>query len=142
MFICDGCYAHVKESIMDVLSTNNIVLKLLPPHTSHLLQPLDVVMFGSLKNTEIKLKKISKDDTVNCLNELYNKIQISFHSSNILSSFHEVGICHRCEGFGSERKSYFAIDTTKIGKENHDKMENILKDLTCSIENQPEYIYL
>jgi len=45
---------------MDVLSTNNIVLKLLPPHTSHLLQPLDVVVFGSLKNTEIKLKKYQK----------------------------------------------------------------------------------
>ena len=67
MFIGDGCSTHLSKETSDVLSQNNVIIQLLPPHSSHLLHPLDVIMFRPLKNMEVGLDDISDDKLVNLL---------------------------------------------------------------------------
>jgi hypothetical protein len=49
LLICDGHDSHISGSFISHCIQNRITLLILPPHTSHLLQPLDVAIFGQLK---------------------------------------------------------------------------------------------
>ena len=50
LLILDGHKCHVNVPVLEWAETHNIELFVLPAHTSHLLQPLDVVCFGPLQN--------------------------------------------------------------------------------------------
>ena len=45
----DGHRSHISLTLTDWAKTNNVILFVLPPHTSHLTQPLDVATFGPFK---------------------------------------------------------------------------------------------
>lgn len=49
LLICDGHDSHITGAWIAHCMNNNIVLMVLPPHSSHLTQPLDVGVFGPLK---------------------------------------------------------------------------------------------
>ena len=49
LLICDGHDSHISAKFVAYCIENNICLFLLLPHSSHLLQPLDVGVFGPLK---------------------------------------------------------------------------------------------
>ena len=49
LLICDGHDSHISADFIRHCIANDIVLLLLPPHSSHLLQPLNVSVFSSLK---------------------------------------------------------------------------------------------
>ena len=49
LLICDGHDSHISGSFIAHCLQNRILLLILPPHTSHLLQLLDVAIFGPLK---------------------------------------------------------------------------------------------
>ena len=49
LLICDGHDSHITGDFILHCIQNNIILLLLPPHSSHILQPLDVGLFGPLK---------------------------------------------------------------------------------------------
>ena len=49
VLICDGFGTHETLEVMEFCFENNIILCRLPSHTSHKLQPCDVVVFASLK---------------------------------------------------------------------------------------------
>ncbi|XP_052227458.1 uncharacterized protein LOC127842149 [Dreissena polymorpha] len=50
LVIYDGHASHVNQELIDWASKNRVVLFVLPPHTSHVLQPLDVGIFGPFKS--------------------------------------------------------------------------------------------
>jgi len=49
LLICDGHDSHITAEWITHCMRNNIILMVLPPHSSHLTQPLDVGVFGPLK---------------------------------------------------------------------------------------------
>lgn len=49
LLILDGHRSHVTDSFVIHYMDHRITLMRLPPHTSHILQPLDVGLFGPLK---------------------------------------------------------------------------------------------
>jgi hypothetical protein len=49
LLICDGHDSHISGSFIAHCVQNGITLLVLPPHTSHILQPLDIAVFGPLK---------------------------------------------------------------------------------------------
>jgi len=58
LLICDGHDSHISADFIRHCIANRIVLLLLPPHCSHLMQPLDVGVFRSLKQaTRLALKQ-------------------------------------------------------------------------------------
>ena len=46
----DGHGSHISLRLIDLAKESNVILFCLPPHTTHLLQPLDVAVFSPLKN--------------------------------------------------------------------------------------------
>ena len=58
LLIVDGHGSHTTDDFMYECYRNNIYLLYLPPHTSHVLQPLDLAVFGPVKS--IYRSEISK----------------------------------------------------------------------------------
>ena len=52
----DGHGSHVTDEVRDVLKGHNITLFVFVPHSTHITQPLDVILFGEYKK---ELKKVS-----------------------------------------------------------------------------------
>ena len=50
LVIFDGHRSHINLTLKEWGISNNVVFYVLPPHTSHVTQPLDVQCFGPLKN--------------------------------------------------------------------------------------------
>lgn len=48
LLILDGHGSHVTSDFIDFCDSNKILLAIFPPHSTHSLQPLDVVLFGPL----------------------------------------------------------------------------------------------
>jgi hypothetical protein len=51
LIIYDGHSTHIDQSIIETAIKENIKILKLPPHSSHLLQPLDLSVFKSFKGT-------------------------------------------------------------------------------------------
>lgn len=50
LVIYHGHVSHVDERLIHIARQNNITILTLPPHSSHLLQPLDLTVFRSVKS--------------------------------------------------------------------------------------------
>ena len=50
VLLLDGCSCHTSEQFRELLERHNVTMRFLVPHTSHLTQPLDVGIFGRVKN--------------------------------------------------------------------------------------------
>ncbi|KAE8986737.1 hypothetical protein PR003_g23986 [Phytophthora rubi] len=49
LLVLDGCGSHYSEDVINTADSLDILLVLLPPNATHLPQPLDVVVFATLK---------------------------------------------------------------------------------------------
>ena len=47
--ICDGCYAHTVDEVLQICATMGILMVILPPHCTHILQGEDLYHFGVFK---------------------------------------------------------------------------------------------
>ena len=50
LLLVDGHASHLTLDLIDLARKKYVILFCLPPHTTHLLQPLDVAVFKSLKD--------------------------------------------------------------------------------------------
>jgi hypothetical protein len=50
ILLYDECKSHFTREVLEFCEFNNIHVFGLPPHTSHILQPLDVVLFQPYKH--------------------------------------------------------------------------------------------
>ena len=89
---------------------NNVLFCFLPAHTSHLVQPLDLGIFGIHK---LELTRYVNDDSKtqqsNQLIKNYSSLQKVCTISNIVSAFAAAGICIKTE----DNKNYLNISTKK-----------------------------
>jgi hypothetical protein len=98
LLICDGHDSHISGSFISHCIQNKIALLILPAHTSHLLQPLDVAIFGPLKKklttalsylNEAQLVRIQKAEWL----DVYVKARTqAFSRENIESAFRGAGL--------------------------------------------------
>ena len=69
LLILDNHDSHTTLDVIECAKENNIELLGLPPHTTHLLQPLDVSINGPLKakfsSTAVQLGHVNKHQTIN-----------------------------------------------------------------------------
>lgn len=87
LLIYDGHASHVSVELIEEAMRHNVTLIKLPPHTTHVLQPLDVAVFKGLKDKWDKQlcawqrsnprKKIPKSNFVQILTAVYNDLPVS-----------------------------------------------------------------
>ena len=100
MLLLDGHSSHYQPSVVHKAAENDIVLFCLPPHTTHLAQPLDRTCFSPLKqawNEECRLymatnpgKKVNRYNFTQLFARAWEK---AMTPSNIASGFRATGIC-------------------------------------------------
>ena len=72
--IVDGHASHILNEFIKFIKANKIICICLPPHSTHLLQPLDVSVFGPLKQNCKKLLPEKTRFTT------YNIVKVNFIS--------------------------------------------------------------
>ncbi|KAG5861882.1 hypothetical protein JTB14_036753 [Gonioctena quinquepunctata] len=98
ILIYDGHLSHVSQASIELAMSENIIILKLPPHTSTLLQPLDVSVFKGVKSTwNLRLadwqrrhigEKISKSVFANILGEVWYSIK----DTAIINGFRKTGV--------------------------------------------------
>lgn len=100
ILILDGHGSHLTDDFISYCDSNKILLMVFPPHSTHSLQPLDVVLFSPLStaySTELArhlhqsqgLIAVKKGDFFPLFWAAYNT---SFTSKNILKAFEATGV--------------------------------------------------
>jgi hypothetical protein len=98
LLILDNHGSHTTPEFRSYSEDNGIILLWMPPHSSHLLQPLDVSCFGPLKAAFSKQNQglvrnhifhVTKEDFIACF---YQAFLTSFTQSNIQAGFRGSGL--------------------------------------------------
>jgi len=98
MLICDGYDSHITSDFIEFCMDNNILLMILPPHSSHLTQPLDVEVFGVLKKHMASKLEPLLHVGISCIQKVewtaafIEAHQQAFRAQNILNGFRGTGI--------------------------------------------------
>ena len=100
LLLIDGHGSHLTEEFLEYCHRHKILLAVYPPHSTHTLQPLDVVMFKPLSTAYSKelqqrlfkhqgLVPVKKSDFFKLF---WDAWATSFSEKNVLSSFKSTGI--------------------------------------------------
>ncbi|XP_052809180.1 jerky protein homolog-like [Mya arenaria] len=102
MILFDGHKSHINLTLSAWGEANNVVFFVLPPHTSHVTQPLDVECFGPLKNiyhSECQSymrrnpgMQINRYNIAEISSKAYNK---GVCAENLISAFRKTGVFPR-----------------------------------------------
>jgi hypothetical protein len=119
LLLVDGHGSHLTEEFLEYCHRHKILLGIYPPHSTHTLQPLDVVMFKLLSTAYSKklatrlhkhqgLVPVTKTDFFGLFLDAWAS---SFTAKNIFSSFKATGVHpfnpHRTSTFPGQRKVDF-----------------------------------
>jgi DDE superfamily endonuclease len=98
LLLCDGHDSHISAQFVQFCIDHSIVLFLLPPHSSHLLQALDVGVFGPVKNTmssqlnRLYATEISRLQKAEWLEHYAKARSIAITSKNICAGWRGAGL--------------------------------------------------
>jgi DDE superfamily endonuclease/Tc5 transposase DNA-binding domain len=99
---CDGYGSHITREILEFCEKKQIHIFYLPPYTSYILQPLDVVLFQPFKHYHGKAVDYASRTGCGDFNKLEFLAAISsirrqtFKKNSILSSFRQCGLVPYC----------------------------------------------
>jgi hypothetical protein len=98
LLILDGHESHISVELQQYCQDNNIITLCMPPHSSHLLQPLDVGCFSPLKASygkqienliRVRINHITKLEFLPAFKEAF---KAAFTEQNIKSGFRATGL--------------------------------------------------
>lgn len=98
VLICDGHDSHVTGDFIQHCTENNIKLLVLPPHSSHFTQPLDIGIFSPLKEymtqeiSPLVRTNVSQVHKVEWLTAYVRARSRAFSINNITSSWNGAGL--------------------------------------------------
>ncbi|RPA97084.1 hypothetical protein L873DRAFT_1632258, partial [Choiromyces venosus 120613-1] len=99
LLLLDGFGSHGTKQFIDFGDEHQIVIFCLPPHTSYLLQPLDVVVFQPYKHYHAEA--VEAPTCTGCgedfnkeefLNQIHSIRQLTFKVSTVQSAFQATGL--------------------------------------------------
>ena len=97
----DNCTAHLSEETKSLLQNENIHVAFLAPHSSHLTQPLDLVIFHAHKQIMRGCKFNDSDDEsdyVRKLTKIISSWQAATTKHNIMEAFKQAGCVYTVGG--------------------------------------------
>lgn len=98
LIICDGHDSHISADMVSYCIQHHIDLLLLPPHSSHIMQPLDVAVFGPLKRaislqiSRLLRSGIARIQKVEWLERYIEARERAITQSNILAGWRGAGL--------------------------------------------------
>lgn len=98
LLIYDGHLSHIGIDIIEEAMKNNVTILKLPPHTSHILQPLDVTVFRGVKSRwDSSLEEWTRHNQGKCLSKaefsnMLGKIWSETGADVIKKGFEKTGI--------------------------------------------------
>lgn len=99
LLLLDGCSSHYTKKFFQACNDNNIKIFFLPPHSSHLTQPLDLCLFHLHKEKIRRLFLSIDDENVSeKILDLYSAFQMAANVKNIKSSFEATGAVYEASG--------------------------------------------
>ncbi|XP_056636655.1 uncharacterized protein LOC130445153 [Diorhabda sublineata] len=139
LLIYDDHTSHVDERLIECALQNNVTILKLPPHSSHLLQPLDLSVFRSLKSrwdTEvIEWQRHHQGQRIpkNHFSKLIGKVWMETNPDIIISGFRKGGIFP----YNSEVISKEHFDPLAMKRwEKHQKDNNNRNDIHVNDQDQ------
>ena len=100
LLLLDGHASHYNPRVLRIAAEEDIILFCLPPHTTHLLQPLDNGVFSSLKgHWREECERFYAQNPGKVLNRrsfmgVFQKAWVQGMTiSNVISCFHATGVC-------------------------------------------------
>ncbi|KAH0790479.1 hypothetical protein GPJ56_005598 [Histomonas meleagridis] len=90
VLISYNCASHFDNAMIKRLTQNNVRLVTIPPHFSHLFQPLDLVTFGVFKN-EIRSTTLKYENGIQ-LDRVISAIERATTSENNRNAFYRAGL--------------------------------------------------
>jgi len=158
IILVDGHLSHHDELLEAVFAEKNIYYAFIPPHSSHILQPLDRCLFAVLKNHHGNKRKIKNlDSFISKLENFFISIQESQITSHILNSFSRSGLkpdlLDGCinkvevfpenlieEFFGNNHNQEIDSDSSSDEVMGHEKKHrNPAKDASWGVMNQSQF---
>lgn len=99
ILIMDSHVSHVTPDVLEIASKNEIIIVTIPPHTSHILQPLDVSVYKPLKQAwQENVRRFQEGSPFRRpgrydFHALFNPSFLkAFSKENIISGFNRTGI--------------------------------------------------
>ena len=93
LLLTDGHKTHINIDVIDLCRDNGIALFCLPPHTTHALQPLDVAVFKSLKDSFAKaVRALSFTNQERISRVVKRPLDQAFSIANVKAGFSKCGI--------------------------------------------------
>jgi hypothetical protein len=132
ILILDQFSGHSYEKFSEQCSANNIIVKYLVPHTSHLCQPLDLVTFALLKRSFNAIKsRQARTMQSNKLIKMMRAWHLSISVDSVISAFSAAGIVS--QRYTSDSLYFCSIDLSlSIHLKGLDKMIEIQTQLTSA----------
>ena len=96
--ILDGYHGHFSREIDEFCMKHNIVMLVLPPHSSHVTQPMDLCIFGLMKrNIEKSINWEDSASRADALNNVLSSYYIAVKPPNVIASFNRIGVYSICK---------------------------------------------
>jgi len=98
LLVLDGHESHISAQFQQYCQDNNIITLCMPPHSSHILQPLDVGCFSPLKKSygkqienlvRVRINHITKLEFLPAFKDAF---QVAFTKQNIKAGFRATGL--------------------------------------------------
>jgi DDE superfamily endonuclease/Tc5 transposase DNA-binding domain len=155
LLILDGFSSHIEYDFVEYAQQHQIILFGLPPHTTHFLQPLDVVCFQPLKHyhSEAIDNAVRSGDTTFSKTEFLAAFESirkqTFKQSTILSAFRKTGIIPHDpskvleplqEKIEADRKAYNTEGYNAMLVEN-EVISDVFEDPTTPTDPQELYCF-
>ena len=74
LLIFDGHVSHMSLEVVKMAIDNNVSIVCLPPHSTHILQPLDVAVFGPMKRAWASILEKYNEKSYNIDKELFPRL--------------------------------------------------------------------
>jgi hypothetical protein len=95
VLLMDNCSPHMADEVITALTNARVRIITFAPHTTHVFQVLDLVLFGALKKHATALQLFDEEsDTVAFILKLYHDFKQTMVEVNIWSAFEAIGLTH------------------------------------------------
>jgi hypothetical protein len=93
VLLMDNCPAHVTDDVIRLLTEARVRATIFAPHTTHIFQVLDLMLFGAPKRRQrYELPFETDNATVKFTMKVYHDFKQTMVPSNVWGAFHALGI--------------------------------------------------